>query len=314
MAGYIPYQPPNEDWLNTMFQLMGFAMVGAFAVAVTKAMIGERSPAKQLFPKTKKVRFDRADIDSAIAAAQRLQSEENLYVFATYLGYVIERRPPPSIQPYIIVHPDGTTKTVMPHLPAVVAEPILIPLRDAPEWVRTEWGRLHGRTRPEVQVHRTEVATIHPPTFEYAVRDIVAHKGGRTMRRYVPSYDTLLAVTPEQRALYFGGAVKLGPDDAIAVMDFWGPRYQMIDLYIHPLAYEPPRLIAPELTERQMKILATIRGYIGPYRKEVLRVHKVTTKELDELRRYGLIDARGAITTMGRNIVSKEDPWTTYKE
>jgi len=247
MTGYISYQSPNQDSLNAMFQFMGFAMVGAFAVTITRDLIEETAP----------------------------DEKEKL-------------------------------------LPAVIPEPIIIPLRDAPEWVRSEWGRLHGRTKPEVRVHRTEVAEIHPPVFEYAVRDIVAHKGGETMRRYVPSYDTLLAVTPAQRALHFGGAARLGPDEAIAVMDYWGPRYQKIDLYIHPLAFEPPRLIAPELTERQMKILATTRAYIGSYRKEVFRVHRVTPTELDELRRYGLIDKRGAITTMGRNIVGREEPWTTY--
>jgi len=61
-----------------------------------------------------RVRFDRADIDSAIAAAKRLQSEKDLYIFATHLGYTIDHRSPPGMQSYIIVRPDGTTETVEP--------------------------------------------------------------------------------------------------------------------------------------------------------------------------------------------------------
>lgn len=61
-----------------------------------------------------RVRFDRADIDSAITAAKRLESEKDLYIFATYLGYTIDYRPPPGMQAYVIVHPDGTTETIKP--------------------------------------------------------------------------------------------------------------------------------------------------------------------------------------------------------
>jgi len=59
-----------------------------------------------------RVRFDRSDIDSAIGAAKRLKSDRDLYVFATYLGYTIDKRPPPGMESYIIVHPDGTTETI----------------------------------------------------------------------------------------------------------------------------------------------------------------------------------------------------------
>lgn len=45
MTGYTPYQ--NQDFLDTMFQFMGFAMVGAFAVAITKAVIEGMSPAEE---------------------------------------------------------------------------------------------------------------------------------------------------------------------------------------------------------------------------------------------------------------------------
>lgn len=63
-----------------------------------------------------RVRFDRASIDSAIAAAKRLQSEKDLYIFATYLGYTIDKRPPPGMQQYVIVHPDSSTETVAPRM------------------------------------------------------------------------------------------------------------------------------------------------------------------------------------------------------
>ena len=70
-----------------------------------------------------RVRFDRASIDSAIAAAKRLQSEKDQYIFATYLGYTIESRPPPGMQQYVIVHPDGTTEIVKPQIGGNPLEP-----------------------------------------------------------------------------------------------------------------------------------------------------------------------------------------------
>ena len=62
------------------------------------------------------MRFDRADINSAIEAAKRLKSDRDLYVFATYLGYTIDGRPPPGMQQYVIVHPSGSTEMINPSL------------------------------------------------------------------------------------------------------------------------------------------------------------------------------------------------------
>jgi hypothetical protein len=220
--------------------------------------------------------------------------EDSVLDYAEYIG-ILER-------------PKG--KVSLFSLPQTIerGDVVEVPFKDAPAWVQQEWRRLHPGSIPRVRVYRTTVARIGPPVFEYAVRDIAAHKAGRTMSRYVPSYESLLAATPEEKALYFGGAVKLGPDEAIAVMDYWGDRFKSIDLYVHPAAYEPPRLMAPSLTDRQMKILATIRAYTSAYRKEVFQANRVAQAELDELQRMGLIDRRGAITVMGRNVVGRERP------
>ena len=61
-----------------------------------------------------RVHFDRADINSAIEAAKRLKSDRDLYIFATHLGYTIDKRPPPGMQQYVIVHTDGSTETIKP--------------------------------------------------------------------------------------------------------------------------------------------------------------------------------------------------------
>lgn len=61
-----------------------------------------------------RVRFDRGDINSAITAAQRLKSDRDLYIFATYLGFTIDRGPPPGVQSYVVVHPDGSTDLYAP--------------------------------------------------------------------------------------------------------------------------------------------------------------------------------------------------------
>lgn len=56
----------------------------------------------------KRVRYNRADLKSAINAALRLQSSQVLYIFGSYYGYIIEHRKPPVGQSYLAVHPDGT--------------------------------------------------------------------------------------------------------------------------------------------------------------------------------------------------------------
>jgi hypothetical protein len=184
-----------------------------------------------------------------------------------------------------------------------------VPFRETPDWLQEAWKNLHPRTVPNVEVYRTTVARIDPPGNDFYVRDIVAHKGGRVMSRYVPSYDSLMSSTPQDRSLYFGGAVNLAPDEGIAVMDFWGDRYKHIDLYVHPHAYEPPKLLGPDLTTRQKAILASIRSYTSAYRKELFREHDVVPGELEALQALGLIDRRNAITVMGRNVIGNEQAW-----
>lgn len=57
--------------------------------------------------KVKRVRYDRGNLDSAINAAKRLQSDKTLYIFATYYGYTISRQKPPVTQKYVSVKPSG---------------------------------------------------------------------------------------------------------------------------------------------------------------------------------------------------------------
>jgi hypothetical protein len=192
---------------------------------------------------------------------------------------------------------------------------IEIPFKDAPQWVQQAWktGSYGFRTGvPRVYIHSTEEAKIDTPYSDYVVRDIYAkNKAGQVMEKYVPPYDSLISSTLEEQRLYFGGGVHLNQGDAIAVMDTGG-GIKTIDLYVHPLDYQPPELLVPKLTERQMKILASVRSFISLYRREVFEANNVTQRELDELRAMGLIDKRGAITLMGRNVVGDADPLERY--
>jgi hypothetical protein len=201
--------------------------------------------------------------------------------------------------------------TPSPWIPSTGSPPesFNVPFKETPHWLQEAWNLIHPRTVPMVEVYRTTVARIDPPGNDYYVRDIVAHKDGRVIAHYVPSYDSLTASTPQDRSLYFGGAVRLGPGDAIATMDFWGDRYKKIDLYVHPEAYEPPKLLGPELTERQKKILASIRSYTSAYRKQLFGEHNVRPEEIGALQVLGLIDRRNAITVMGRNVIGNEQAW-----
>ncbi|KKK76533.1 hypothetical protein LCGC14_2862690, partial [marine sediment metagenome] len=163
-------------------------------------------------------------------------------------------------------------------------------------------------------VYRVLVARISYPYSDYTVRTIVAWDGasGVAMKSWVPSYDTLISSTAEEKALYFGGAVPLHAGRAIAVMDKQ-PTYGRIDLYMFPDDYLPPTTIAPTLTERQTKILATTRTYTSSYRRVMFGRYRVAQQEFDELREMGLLDRRGAITITGRNVVGDAAPWYEYE-
>jgi len=330
---------PAPDWLSALIGLMAFMVLGAFMLAavrmLTRKMLGK--PEVKLLPKNLSVTRPSRDDVSVHSWVER--DRIGIWVTDNHTGKsVIEWWDEDAAQmfedgffkPGIIKDQEITgrkfeqsvldyaeyigalEKAAFPvtYLPQTIerGDVIEIPFKDAPAWVQEAWKQLHPGSIPRVKVYRTTVARIDPPFFEYAVRDIIAHKAGRTMSKYVPSYESLLAATPEEKALYFGGAVKLGPDEMIAVMDYWGDRFKSIDLYVHPAAYEPPKLIAPSLTDRQMKILGTIRAYTSAYRKEVFEANRVTQMELDELQRLGLIDRRGAITVLGRNVVGRESP------
>jgi len=71
-------------------------------------------PEAELLPQTRRARYDRRSLPSAIDAARRLQAGTDIYVFATYSGYTVSPKKPPPGQPYVVVRPDGTTETVRP--------------------------------------------------------------------------------------------------------------------------------------------------------------------------------------------------------
>lgn len=64
----------------------------------------------------RRVRYNRGDLDSVIAAAKRLKADHRLYIFATAYGYTIEHREPIGRQQYIYVDPDGSVDFVGSHI------------------------------------------------------------------------------------------------------------------------------------------------------------------------------------------------------
>ena len=60
----------------------------------------------------RRVRYNPGSIDDTIAAARRLKSESDLYVFPTGRGLAIERKKPPFGLQYYVVHPDGSVEFV----------------------------------------------------------------------------------------------------------------------------------------------------------------------------------------------------------
>lgn len=62
-----------------------------------------------------RIRYNRADLGSTMAAACRLATDEPVYVFATALGYTIDRNPPAFKQQHYIVQPQAFPQFVNPY-------------------------------------------------------------------------------------------------------------------------------------------------------------------------------------------------------
>ena len=183
-------------------------------------------------------------------------------------------------------------------------EHVEIPFNDAPQWLRDAWLGLYPHDRPHVRVYRTEKAVIGQPWHDYAVRTIIAHnKRGETEAKGVPSYDTLLCSSRSEQKLYCGGEVPLLQDEAVAVFDYMS-NLKTVDLYVNPADFEPPKTIAPSLTERQKHMLAAIRGLISKAKLEEFRQNGVTEEELEQLRQMGLTNKANALTMTGKNVAN----------
>jgi hypothetical protein len=160
-----------------------------------------------------------------------------------------------------------------------------------------------------------ESANIGAPYSDAIVRRIVAYNSRRNVAemRYVPGHESLLGSSREEQRLYVGGTVALTPGNSIAVMDSM-PGLSSITVYMHPADFQPSQALGPVLTERQRKILATVRSYTSTYRRELFERFRVRQNELGELQGMGLLDRRGAITIMGRNVSGRDEPFSPMEE
>jgi hypothetical protein len=94
--------------------------------------------------KEKRVRYHKGSVDDAVRAAKKLESKDNLYVFATREGMAIAREKPPFGQQHVMVRPDGTHKTV-PHA--------YVPPETAPDT-----GIQHGMMGMGSKIHAQKLA------------------------------------------------------------------------------------------------------------------------------------------------------------
>ena len=193
--------------------------------------------------------------------------------------------------------------------------PVEVPFKETPNWLQQAWNEFEPGKRPRVHVNTGEVAKIGTPFHEGIVRRIVAHSSARGESRVksVPGYESLMGSPKGEQRLYFGGEVELTPGNSIAVMDSM-PGLSSISLYMHPDDFQPSAAIDPTLTTRQRKILATVRSFTSTYRRELFDRFRVLPSELDSLREMGFLDRRGAITIMGRNVSSDDQPFSPMEE
>ena len=82
-----------------------------------------------------------------------------------------------------------------------------------------------------------------------------------------------------------------------------------IRIIVRPETVTPFLPQSSELTERHLKILATIRSYISSYRKEVFSRNNVTQGEKDELTRLSYLTKQGGLTISGKNAAQNIEPW-----
>ena len=143
-----------------------------------------------------------------------------------------------------------------------------VPFKDTPAWVQKAWQEFEPGKRPRVHVRTGALARIGAPFHDGIVRRIVAHslRQGASMVKSVPGYESLMGVGAEEQRLYVGGEVELTPGNSIAVMDSM-PGLASITLHMHPDDFQPSQSLAPGLTARQRKILATIRSFTSTYRR-----------------------------------------------
>lgn len=189
-----------------------------------------------------------------------------------------------------------------------------VPFKETPAWVQEAWNHFEPGKRPRVHVRIGESANIGAPYSDAIVRRIVAYNSRRNLAemRYVPGYESLMGSSREEQRLYVGGTVKLTPGNSIAVMDSM-PGLSSITLYMHQDDFQRSQALGPVLTERQRKILATVRSFTSTYRRELFARFRVRQADLDELREMGLLDRRGAMTIMGRNISGRDEPFSEFE-
>ena len=190
-----------------------------------------------------------------------------------------------------------------------------MPFNEAPAWVKREWDAFISgfgtkKRVPQVRVFTGTAATIGHSYDDRLVRRILAYNArtGKVQSEYVPGYESLLGSTRKQQELYQGGNVQLAPGNSMAVFDLMH-NFAQISLYMHPADFQPSKAVGPVLSERQRKVLATVRAYTSVYRREVFAKNRVTQRELDELNQMGLINKANAITIMGRNVSGPDRPY-----
>lgn len=104
-----------------------------------------------------RVRYDRRDLDSAINAAQSINSKRSLNIFPTYYGYTITLRQPPDGTPAVRVDPDGVFLDGMQLQKR--KEPAWCPgVRDVDKGLKTIAGNL-SRTSSRIRDLRDDLQT-----------------------------------------------------------------------------------------------------------------------------------------------------------
>jgi len=128
-------------------------------------------------------------------------------------------------------------------------EELIVPLKDAPEWVKRLLQDEHKMRPRTIKVHVGEAAVIPSHWHDADVRYLYAYRSGRVGRISGGGGEDLISASRQEQSLYRGLTIALHhPQDALLLV---GVSPKRATLYMHPGAVTGTLSAPEELLSRR---------------------------------------------------------------